>query len=221
MAIHTVVFDVGETLIDEQPMWAAWADWIGEPQESFFAALRGVIARREHHQRVFEILRPGFDFAAQRAQRVAAGDPSRFDAAAMFVDVGPCFAWAKAAGLRIGIAGNTSSTVEAMLRDAGTPADFIGSSQSFGVEKPAGEFFARLVALAGCRAHEIAYVGDRLDNDVLPAARAGMHGIFLRRGLWADVHRHWPEAAQVADAIDSLAQLPAVIPELIALTTDR
>ena len=31
---------------------------------------------------------------------------------------------------------------------------------------------------------EIAYVGDRTDNDVLPAADAGMRPILIRRGPW-------------------------------------
>src|SRR6266446_6422224 len=32
MAIRLVVFDVGETLIDESRMWGEWADWLGVPR---------------------------------------------------------------------------------------------------------------------------------------------------------------------------------------------
>lgn len=66
----------------------------------------------------------------------------------------------------------------------------------------------------GLRGREIAYVGDRIDNDVLPAKRAGMTGVFLRRGMWADVQRHWPEAVQADIVIDSLAELPDALAAL-------
>ena len=199
----------GTVLDDMLP--TRWADWIGEPHDSFSAALRGVVARREHHRRVFDILRPGFDFAAENERRTAAGDPSRFDADALFADVRPTFATLRAHGHRIGVAGNTSAGTELMLRQAGLPLDFVGSSETFGVEKPDPAYFLRLVALAGVPAAAIAYVGDRLDNDVLPAQRAGMRGIFLRRGLWADVQRHWPEAELADFAIDGLDEVFALV----------
>ena len=45
MPIHTVFFDVGETLLDETRIWGAWADWLGVTRLTFFAALGAVIAR--------------------------------------------------------------------------------------------------------------------------------------------------------------------------------
>lgn len=33
-----------------------------------------------------------------------------------------------------------------------------------------------------------------------------------RRGRWADVQRHWPQAAQADIAIDTLAELPGALP---------
>ena len=54
----------------------------------------------------------------------------------------------------------------------------------WGVAKPAPEFFAKVAAVAGREPGEILYVGDRLDNDVLPASAAGMRTALLRRGPW-------------------------------------
>ena len=93
----------------------------------------------------------------------------------------------------------------------GTELDFVASSESWGVHKPAPEFFAYVVAAAGVPAEEIAYVGDRLDNDVLPAREAGMVSVFLRRGPWGFVHANRPEAAAARIRIDSLAELPAAL----------
>ncbi len=87
-------------------------------------------------------------------------------------------------------------------------------SEAWGVEKPAPEFFTRLIALCGVPAAEIAYVGDRVDNDVLPAKAAGMVAIFLRRGLWGAIHASWPGAAQADLRIESLAELPEAFSRL-------
>jgi FMN phosphatase YigB (HAD superfamily) len=62
----------------------------------------------------------------------------------------------------------------------------------------------------------IAYVGDRLDNDVLPAIQLGMFGVFLRRGRWGTVHRKWPEAAHASAQIDALDELPDLLPRLLS-----
>ena len=59
-------------------------------------------------------------------------------------------------------------------------------------------------------ARNIAYVGDRTDNDVLPAADAGMRPILIRRGPWGHLHALRPEAKR-ATIIDSLDELPAAI----------
>ena len=73
---------------------------------------------------------------------------------------------------------------EAILRSLGLPVDVIGTSEGWGVEKPSPEFFARVVEATGAAPHEVAYVGDRLDNDVLPALDAGLVAVRIRRGPW-------------------------------------
>jgi FMN phosphatase YigB (HAD superfamily) len=72
------------------------------------------------------------------------------------------------------------------------------------VEKPSPAFFARLVELAGEPRHAIAYVGDRVDNDIVPAADAGMVTVFVRRGPWGEVHARRPEAARADIQVDGL-----------------
>jgi len=66
----------------------------------------------------------------------------------------------------------------------------------------------------GLPTEEIAYVGDRVDNDVLPAKAAGMTAVFVRRGPWGYVHAGWPEAARADARIDSLADLPDALRSL-------
>lgn len=55
--------------------------------------------------------------------------------------------------------------------------------------KPNVAFFENLVAVSGHERHEIAYVGDRLDNDIAPAAEAGLVTVWARRGPWGYILR--------------------------------
>ena len=211
MPITTVFFDVGETLVDETGMWGRWADWLGVPRFTLFAVLGAVIARGEHHHRVFEVLRPGFDVAAARQARAAAGDPDVFGAGDFYPDALPCLGALRARGYAIGIAGNQPAAAEHMLREAGVPADIIASSAGWGVEKPSAAFFARIIDAAGVEPAQIAYVGDRIDNDIVPAAEAGLTAVFLRRGPWALIHGSHPGLARARLRLDSLAELPDAI----------
>ncbi len=207
MPITTVVFDIGETLVDETRHWGEWADWLGVPRLTLFAVLGAVISRGEHHRWVFEILRPGFDMAAAEAERRAGGWRYGFEPQDLYPDAAPCIARLRELGYRVGLAGNQPQGAEAALAQAGLTADFIASSASWGVEKPSPAFFNRLIEAAGCPAGQIAYVGDRLDNDVLPARAAGMTAVFLRRGPWGVLQAGWPELDQAHRAIERLDQL--------------
>jgi FMN phosphatase YigB (HAD superfamily) len=88
----------------------------------------------------------------------------------------------KAAGLTVGVAGNTGASTEAVLRDTGLGFDIIGSSRGWAASKPAPAFFEHMVQVAGLPPAAIAYVGDRLDNDVLPATQAGLRAGFSAAG---------------------------------------
>ncbi len=215
--VHAVIFDVGETLVDETRAWGEWADWLGVPRLTFFAALGSAIERGLHHRSVFQELRPGIDLDAERKRRLCAGPPpDRVGRADLYPDARPCLAALRAQGRWLGLAGNQPASAERDLRALGLPVDAVLCSGAVGVEKPSPEFFARLVATAEHPAREIAYVGDRLDNDVLPAIAAGMRGIFLCRGPWGVAHARRPEAARADARIDSLVELPAVLAALDA-----
>ena len=85
--------------------------------------------------------------------------------------------------------------------------DFVGSSTRWGIEKPSREFFSRLVSECGRPPEEIAYVGDRVDNDVEPALAAGMTAVHIRRGPWGHLHEPPPGAVPIG----GLYELPAAL----------
>ena len=205
--IQAVVFDVGETLIDETRHWGEWADWLGVPRLTFFAALGALIERGEHHRRVFQLVRPGLDLEAEQRRRAAAGWTYHMEPADLYPDALPCLAELAAAGFRVGISGNQPEAAEAALAAVGVKADFIAASARWGVEKPDPRFFARVAEAAGAPPAAIAYVGDRLDNDILPAKVAGMAAVFIRRGPWGVIHDADPEVERADLRLESLEGL--------------
>ena len=122
-----------------------------------------------------------------------------------------CLEGLRAAGYRLGVAGNHFAEFAERLRDMNLPLDFIGSSDEWGVEKPCPEFFARIAQVSGVKPSQIVYVGDRVDNDVLPSKAAGMTSVFLQRGPWGLIHARRPEAAKADMRIDSLRDLQGVL----------
>jgi FMN phosphatase YigB (HAD superfamily) len=97
---------------------------------------------------------------------------------------------------------------EQQLRALNLPVDFIGTSAGWELQKPSAGFFARIVAECACPPEEIAYVGDRFDNDIRPALAAGMVAVFVRRGPWGYIHATHPEMTQAHLRIASLDELP-------------
>jgi FMN phosphatase YigB (HAD superfamily) len=157
MALTVVVFDVGETLVNETRTYKRWE---AEGATEF------VFAERDLHS-----------------------------------DALPCLAALRARGLRLGAAGNMYSVHEDFLR---SHVDFVGSSERWGVEKPDAGFFRHVIETAGAPPDEILYVGDRLDNDVLPALAAGLHAVRIRRGAHARVES--PPDVVTIGSLDELTE---------------
>ena len=184
------------------------------PRLTLFATLGMTMWRGQPHRRIFEIFRPDLDFATALKQRHAQGWRYDFSAGDLYPDAVPCLAALRRRGIKVLVAGNQPIEAEAALVRLGLPADVIASSAGWGVAKPRAEFFAKVVEAAGVPAHRIAYVGDRLDNDVLPARAAGMIAVFLRRGPWGWMHAERPEIDQAHLRLDGLATLPEALDAL-------
>ena len=157
--MSVVVFDVGETLVDEATTYARWE---AEGATSFV-----------------------------------------FSECDLHADALPCLRALRTCGLRLGAAGNMRAHHEEFLRPH---VDFVGSSERWAVEKPDSGFFVHVLDEAGAPAEEVLYVGDRVDNDVVPARAAGLQAIRVRRGAHAHV-----ESPAGTVTIGSLTELPEAL----------
>jgi HAD superfamily hydrolase (TIGR01662 family) len=210
--IKAVVFDVGETLIDESREYGTWADWLGIPRHAFSAVFGAVIALGMDHRAAFQYFRPGFSLDEERQRRADAGQAETFGEGDLYPDARPALAALRDMGLWVGIAGNQTSRAGGILRELDLPADMIATSDDWGVSKPDPGFFRAIADAAPCAAGEIAYVGDRIDNDLRPAKMAGMQTAFIRRGPWGYIMENHPDMPSAADwRITTLAQLPGLL----------
>jgi HAD superfamily hydrolase (TIGR01549 family) len=199
-----VCLDVGETLIDETRVWSTWADELGVPRLTFLAALGAVIERGGEHRDVFPIF--GADDWQLRMAAVE-GAYGGFAPEDLYPDALRAIQGLRAADHRVAIVANQPGIRRDELAAIGVEAEVVAMSEWMGVAKPDPAFFARALELMGSPApSDVAYVGDRVDNDVLPAAAAGMRAIWIRRGPWGVIQRP-PEGARPALTVDSLDEL--------------
>ena len=199
-----VCLDVGETLIDETRIWSLWADELGVPRLTFLAGLGAVIERGGGHRDVFPI----FD-AEDWQLRLAAieGAYGGFGIPDLYPDALPAMAALTDAGYRVAVVANQPASRAEELRRIGIQPDVLAMSEGMGVAKPAPRFFAHALELMGSPPPDaVAYVGDRVDNDVLPAIQAGMRAVWIRRGPWGVIQR-LPEGTRPALVVDSLGEL--------------
>jgi FMN phosphatase YigB (HAD superfamily) len=145
VALRAVVFDVGETLVDEERWWRHLADREGLQAHVVWAALGVTIERGEEHTALWGHL--GIEQPPRWWTQIS------YSLDDLYPDALECLRRVRDMELRVGIVGNQSEALEAWARESSLAADVISSSASLGVRKPDPAFFARvveLVARGGC-----------------------------------------------------------------------
>jgi HAD superfamily hydrolase (TIGR01549 family) len=209
MGDRWVCVDVGETLIDETRVWTCWAEVLGFTPLTFMAGLGAVLARGRDYRDAFTFLgRP--DWEQLRPEFVAAY--GGFQERDLYPDARPALDALRAAGYRLAIVANQPAERHEELRQLGLQPEVMAMSGEMGVHKPAPEFFTQMLRLIGSPPPaSVAYVGDRLDNDVHPTAAAGMRPVWIRRGPWAAITADAPPPGTLV--VDSLTELAERIGE--------
>ncbi len=89
---------------------------------------------------------------------------------------------------KLGIIANQSLGSKERLEKYGILGyiDVVVASAEEGVAKPDKRIFEIALERAKCKPEEAAMVGDRLDNDIMPANAIGMYTIWIKQGNWKD-----------------------------------
>ena len=127
-----VVLDVGETIIDESRIWAAWADELGVPRMTFMSVFGAIVVREQQHQDILGY----FDVEDWRAHRVVVESRlGGFRPEDVYPDVLPSLASLRERGLSVAIIGNQPAQRTAELRALGIHAEVMAMSDEMGVAK--------------------------------------------------------------------------------------
>lgn len=205
-----VVFDVGEVVIDETRVWSVWAHLVGVSPLTFAAVLGAAIVQGLDWQDALVEVAPNVDWPtlADEHERRYGG----FTEGDLYADVRDCLQELVDAGLGVVIAGNQPARRTAQLQSLDLPAHAIATSDDLGAGKPDPAFFAAVLDLADTDDRgRVLYVGDRVDNDVLPARRFGLRTCWLRRGPWGRL-QDLPADTEPPDLVlEGLGELPHLV----------
>jgi len=208
MTDRWVVLDVGETLIDETRIFRTWADVLGIPQFTLMGVLGGSIAQEEKPEdwrRFFELLQqPEWRDRQPEVEERFGG----FRDEDLYADALRGLRGLAAEGYRLAITANQPARRHDELRALGVDVEVMAMSEAMRVSKPDPAFFARTLELIGSPdPSSVAYVGDRVDNDVRPSHAAGMRAVWIRRGPWGYLHEDTDGAADlVVWSLDELVE---------------
>ena len=110
------------------------------------------------------------------------------------------------------LAGNAPADITEVLDDLGVLRWFRHRevSGSIGIKKPDERFFRTILDPAGFSPSEGIMIGDRLDNDIIPAKRLGLRTVWFRQGRYAALEPRVPDELPDATVFD-LESLPTAI----------
>ncbi len=182
MPIRCLFFDIGYTLVDEDPVWEARCREQAEVPE---ARALGLTAG-DIYQEIEEASRnylPQYRTVAQKHGFTQVA-PFRGELETLYPEA-PAVLAALSGKYRLGVIANQAKGLKERLREWGILPYFsaVASSWEAGFIKPDPALFRYALSLAGCAPKEAAMIGDRLDNDIAPAKALGMKTVWVRQGF--------------------------------------
>lgn len=113
---------------------------------------------------------------------------------------------------KIGVIANQLPGTAARLEKQGILKfiDIVIASAEEGVEKPDRKIFELALSRANCMAENAVMIGDRVDNDIIPAKKIGMKTIRVKQGMW----KYWEVVGEEEKAdieVENLSEAVALL----------
>jgi putative hydrolase of the HAD superfamily len=177
MNVDWIFFDVGSTLVDETLAYDHRAiDMIKNTTITFF----------EFDKMRRELSQLGYDGNSEAIKRLGLEKtPWHTEYEVLYGNVIPVLKVLMKSGYNLGIIANQQPGLKQRLESFDILKYFsiIISSSDVGLSKPDKNIFKMAVSRAKSSAEKCLMVGDRLDNDIIPASRVGMKTIWIKNGL--------------------------------------
>ncbi len=204
--IQWLFFDIGSTLIDEE---AAYDHRIRD-----MIAGTTLVFEEVHNKRL-EFAQDGLDGNSEIISYYGLmKTPWHTEDERLYPTVNSVLEYLRNRGYKLGIIANQAPGLADRLRYWGIADYFIiiASSSEMGVSKPNPMIFEKALSMAQCEPCNAVMIGDRLDNDIVPAKQFGMQTVWVRTGLASCQPKEY--GAEFADmTIDSINELTDVFTE--------
>lgn len=191
-----IFFDVGSTLVDETEAYNHRA----------MHMLRGSgISFSQFEERRLAFAKQGLNGDSEAIRYFGlAKTPWPSELEVPFPDAAETLRTLISKGYQLGIIANQQPGTAQRLENWGLLEFFsvVAASAELGVAKPDPAIFLRALAMANCPPEEACMVGDRLDNDILPAGKLGMKTVWIRKHL-----AKYQKNTGADHVIDTLAEL--------------
>lgn len=200
--IKWIFFDVGSTLVDES---AAYAHRLQDIADAAGVSYESV---RETAMKFYRQNKKG-DLETTKSLGVPLTKWHGEDEV-LYADAAECLK-ALSGRYKIGIIANQNPGTKDRLEKFGILQyiDLVIASAEEGVAKPDLRIFGIALERSGCLPEEAVMVGDRIDNDIVPAKQIGMKTVWIRQGFgqfW-NVTQETERADWVIDSLSEIAEL--------------
>lgn len=197
--IEWLFFDMGSTLVDESKVY--------EYRMRKVAQLAGVTYEYVYNT-AMEFYKQNKKGDLETMKLLNVEKPKwKFEYEVLYKDAEECL---KKLGTKykIGVIANQSLGTVDRLEQLGILKyiDLVVASAEEGVAKPDREIFEIALNRAGCRPEQSVMIGDRIDNDIVPAKKLGMKTIWVKQGFG----KYWNITCEEEKADYEVANLTAL-----------
>ncbi len=203
MDIKWIFFDVGSTLVDETEAYNHRAREMLKNTDISFSAF---------DDKRIELAGLGYDGNSKAIEYFGLNKTLwHSEDEVPFDDASETLEHLKNRGYKLGVIANQDAGTAQRLEAFGLLKyfDVLATSAELGVAKPDKLIFKKAFELAGCKPQDSVMIGDRLDNDIIPAKASGMKTVWIRKGL--SIYQNTQLARGCTDfIIDNLSDLKGI-----------
>ncbi len=197
--IEWLFFDVGSTLTNEEKVYEQLIRQLSEQVEHSYEDVAEMITEAyQNNQNGYQ----------ETIKKLGATKPKWDPSLELLYADAPTVLEVLHRKYKIGIIANQVLGCRERLEKMGIAKflDVVVASAEEGVSKPDPRIFRIALARSNCKPHNAIMIGDRIDNDIVPAKKLGMRTIWIKQGFGQ--YWHIIGGEEVPDAtVDSLSEL--------------
>ena len=200
--IKYIFFDLGATLVDESDVYKSRCE---------FAIKQSNIAPEEFMDKVYEEAKISPTPIRTAAKAYGVTLPEWDNSLEKLYEAVPNLIKGLYGKYKLGIIANQSLGTQERIDKWGIGKyfDVVMASAEAGCAKPDPKIFTMALQKAKCEPNDAVMVGDRLDNDIIPAKKLGMKTVWVRQGyaIYQSIDDERKRPDYIVDSIDELIGL--------------